>query len=132
MNMPDSTISPNAPALTNGSGAAAILAAAIGNLALAVLACAGDKLAAVKSLLIFYKPTGQLSGVTSVAILIWLITWGILEWRWRNRTVAVGRITTISLALLGLSLLLTFPPVVDLQLMVVTSAAEFGTNQRSP
>jgi hypothetical protein len=114
MNMPDSTISTNAPALTNGSGAAAILAAAIGNLALAVLACAGDKLAAVKSLLIFYKPTGQLSGVTSVAILIWLITWGILEWRWRNRTVTVGRISAISLALLGFSMLLTFPPVVDL------------------
>ena len=114
MNMPDSTISPNAPALTNGSGAAAILAAGIGFFALAVLACAGDKSAAVKSLLIFYNPTGPLSGVTTVAILIWLITWGILEWRWRNRTVTVGRITAIAFALLGLSLLLTFPPVVDL------------------
>jgi hypothetical protein len=114
MNMPDSTISPNVPARTNGSGAAAILAAAIGYLALAVLACAGDKMAAVKSLLIFYKPTGPLSGVTSVAILIWLITWGILEWRWRNRTVTVRRISAISFVLLGFSMLLTFPPVVDL------------------
>jgi hypothetical protein len=114
MNMPDSTVSPDAPALTNGSGAAAILATAIGFFALAVLACAGDKSSAVKSLLTFYTPTGPLSGVTTVAILIWLITWGILEWRWRKRTVTVGRITAIALALLGLSLLLTFPPVVDL------------------
>jgi hypothetical protein len=37
-----------------------------------------------------------------------------LEWRWRNRTVAAGRIIAVALVLLGLSLLLTFPPVVDL------------------
>jgi hypothetical protein len=114
MNMPNSDASPNAPALTNGSGAAAILAAGIGSFALAVLACAGDKLAAVKNSLIFYKPTGPLSGVTTTAILIWLVAWGILEWRWRNRSVGMGRISVIALALLGLSVLLTFPPVADL------------------
>ena len=114
MKMPDSTISPNVPSLTNGSGAAAILATAIGFFALAVLACAGDKVAALKSWLVFYNPTGPISGVTTVAILIWLITWRILERRWRNRTVAVRRIIASALALLGLSLLLTFPLVVDL------------------
>ena len=114
MNMPVSAASPNAPVLTNGSGVAAILAAGIGSFALAVLACAGDKSAAVKNSLIFYKPTGPLSGVTTVAIVIWILTWGILEWRWRNRTVAIGRISVVALALLALSLLLTFPPVVDL------------------
>jgi hypothetical protein len=114
MNMPNSAASPNVPALTNGSGAGAILAAGIGSFALAVLACAGDKLAAVKNSLIFYKPTGPLSGVTTGAILIWLVSWVILEWRWRNKTVGVGRIAAIALALLGVSLLLTFPPVVDL------------------
>jgi hypothetical protein len=114
MNISNSAASLNTPALTNGSGAAAILAAGIGSFALAVLACAGDKSAAVKNSLIFYKPTGPLSGVTTAAILTWFFTWGILEWRWRNRTVAAGRITAVALALLGLSLLLTFPPVVDL------------------
>lgn len=114
MNMSGSAAPPNIPSLTNGSGAAAILAAGIGSFALAVLACAGDKSAAIKNSLIFYKPTGPLSGVTSTAIVIWPLTWGILEWRWRNRTVAVGRINAVALVLLGLSLLLTFPPVVDL------------------
>ena len=114
MNIPKSTASPNAPVLTNGSGAAAILAAGIGSFALAILAVAGDKLAAIKNSLIFYKPTGPLSGVTTSAILIWLVSWAILEWQWRNKTVGVGRIAAIALALLGLSLLLTFPPVVDL------------------
>ena len=114
MTLTDRDTPPNAPALTNGSGAAAILGAGIGSFALAVLACAGDKLAAVKNSLIFYKPTGPLSGVTTTAILIWIATWGILEWRWRNRSVGVGRISVLALALLCLSLLLTFPPVVGL------------------
>ena len=114
MNIPNNAASANNPTRTNGSGAAAVLAAGIGSFVLAVLACAGDKSAAVKSSLVFYKPTGPLSGVTTAAILIWFITWGILEWRWRNRTVAAGRIAAVALVLLGLSLLLTFPPVVDL------------------
>ena len=114
MNMSGRAATPNTSSLTNGSGAAAILAAGIGSFALAVLACAGDKLAAVKTSLIFYKPTGPLSGVTTTAILIWLLAWGILEWRWRNTTVAAKRVSAVALALLGLSLLLTFPPVVDL------------------
>ena len=114
MNISGRAATPNTSSLTNGSGAAAILAAGIGSFALAMLSCAGDKSAAVKNSLIFYKPTGPLSGVTTAAILIWILTWGILEWRWRSRTVAAGRITAVALALLSLSLLLTFPPVVDL------------------
>jgi len=114
MNTPNSVASASSLAIPNGSGAAAILAAGIGSFALAVLAIAGDKSAAIKSSLVFYKPTGPLSGVTTAAILIWFLTWGILEWRWRDRTVAVGCINVVALALLGLSLLLTFPPIVDL------------------
>ncbi|MGP8270583.1 MAG: hypothetical protein ACLQLH_10990 [Terracidiphilus sp.] len=114
MNRTDRAVSPGTPAIPNGSGAAAILAAGLGSFVLAVLALMGDKSALIKSYLVFYKPTGLLSGVTTAAILIWILTWGILQWRWRKRTVSVGRICAIALLLLGLSLLLTFPPVVDL------------------
>jgi hypothetical protein len=99
---------------TNGSGAAAVLAAGVGSFALAVLAFAADKAVHIKSSLIFYKPTGPLSGVTTVAIVIWLFTWGILEWRWAKKTVALRRINTVALVLLALSLLLTFPPFADI------------------
>ena len=105
--------SPNAPVLTNGPAAAAILSAGIGCFALAVLAFAGDKSSVMKSWFAFYKPTGPLSGVTTSAILIWIFTWGVLNWRWRKSTVAAGRVSAIALALLALSLLLTFPPFVD-------------------
>jgi len=100
--------------LPNGSGAAAILSAGIGAFMVGLLAVAADKSVLVKNLLVFYKPTGPLSGVTTTAILIWLIVWGILEWRWRIRTVALARISVAALVLLGLSLLLTFPPVAEL------------------
>ena len=104
----------NAPALTNGSGAAALLSAGIGAFALAIIALAADKSAAIKSSLIFYKPTGPLSGVTTAAILIWLLTWVVLEWRWRQKTVALARINVIAFLLLGLGFLLTFPPIADI------------------
>ena len=104
----------NVAAIPNGSGAAAMLAAAIGSFVLAIVAFAGDKSVVIKSSLNFYKPTGPLSGVTTVAIVVWFLVWGFLEWRWGKRSVAMGRINRVSLALLILSILLTFPPIVDL------------------
>jgi len=103
-----------APSIPNGSGAAAMLAAAIGSFALAAIAFAGDKSAPIKNSLNFYKQTGPLSGVTTVAIVIWILTWGLLEWRWGRRSVPVSRINIVSLTLLVLSIVLTFPPIVDL------------------
>ena len=109
MNTPESTI----PAIPNGSGAAALLSAAIGSFVLSVIAFAGDKSVPIKNSLNFYKPTGPLSGVTTIAILVWLLTWVILEWRWRKRSLTINRIIGISIGLLVLSILLTFPPIVD-------------------
>ena len=111
MNPPTTTAS---PALTNGSGAAALLSAGIGSFALAVLAIAADKSVLIKSHLVFYKPTGPLTGVTTTAIILWLATWTILELRWQKKSVALARISAIALVLLILSIALTFPPIADL------------------
>ena len=100
--------------MPNGSGAAAILAAGIGNLAVALLAIAGDKIEAVKSWMTFYKPTGPLSGVTTSAIGVWLLVWLILEFRWKGKVVVLSRINAIAFVLLALSVLLTFPPIADM------------------
>jgi hypothetical protein len=104
----------NTPSLPNGSGAAAILAAGTGAFALAVLAVAADKWTQWKPALSFYKPTGPLSGVTTMAIVVWLVTWALLEWRWRTRTVAMARVNAFAFVLLLLSILLTFPTIADL------------------
>jgi hypothetical protein len=106
---------PDASAIKpNGSGAAAILAAAIGSFAVGLFGFAADKSSSAKTFFVFYKPTGQLSGETTLAVLVWLAVWAILNWRWRRRTVAFSSITLIAFVLLGLSLLLTFPPLSEL------------------
>jgi hypothetical protein len=104
----------NATAVTNGSGAAAIFSAGIGSSAVALFAIAADKSTFVKDLFVFYKPTGALSGETTVAILLWLAVWAILNWRWRKRNISLPLVNAIALVLLGLSLLLTLPPIGDL------------------
>ncbi len=98
----------------NGAGAAAVLAAGIGSFLVAVFAILADKVAPIKSMMNFYKPTGPLSGVTTCAIVVWLAAWALLHWRWSWRSVEVGRVTVAAFILLFLSLLLTFPPLADL------------------
>ena len=111
--MPGQTVTSSA-ASPNGFGAAAILGAGIGSCALAVTAIAADRLPALGRLLAFYEPTGPLSGVTTTGIAIWLIAWGLLHARWRNRNVALGPIAAAALILLVVGGLLTFPPFADL------------------
>jgi hypothetical protein len=98
----------------NGAGAAAVLASGIGSFLVAVLAIAGDKSAALKSFFTFSKATGPLSGVTTSAIVLWLLVWAVLHLRWRNRTLALVAVNGAALALLALAFLLTFPPLADL------------------
>jgi hypothetical protein len=100
--------------LPNGPAAAAIMSAGVGSALLGILAVAADASKPVARLLTFYLPTGPLSGVTSVAILLWLVTWFILAKRWRTTTVAIGKISATAILLLALGILLTFPPFADL------------------
>ena len=100
--------------LPNGPGAAAILAAGIGSAAMGVLAFAGDASDAIGKALNFYNPTGTLSGVTTSAIIIWLIAWFVLAKIWGTKTVDVVKINVISFVLLAVGFLLTFPPFMDL------------------
>ena len=101
---------------TNGAAAAAILAAGIGCFVLGVLAVAGDGSRAVAKLLTFYVPTGPLSGVSTMAIVIWLAAWVVLARLWGAKTVAMTKVNVAAFVLLGLGLLLTFPPFADLVL----------------
>lgn len=100
--------------LPNGPGAAAILAAGIGCAALGVLALLGDAFSGISKLLNFYAPTGALSGVSSTAIIIWLISWIILNRIWAKRNVTISFVSTIAFALLLIGFALTFPPIMDL------------------
>lgn len=98
----------------NGLGAASILAAGIGCAAVGVLAILRDAFAPVANVLNFYNPSGPLSGVTTVAIVIWLVAWFALASRWRTKNVAIGRMIVAAFVLLAVGVLLTFPPFMDL------------------
>lgn len=102
--------------LTNGPAAAAILSAGVGCFVLGVLAVAADGLKPVAKLLTFYGPTGPLSGVSTVAIAIWLVCWLVLARLWGMRTMAMSKVNAVAFVLLGIGLLLTFPPFGDLLL----------------
>jgi hypothetical protein len=101
-------------ALPNGPGAAAILAAGIGSAALGVFALAGDALPSINRLFTFYRPSGALSGVSTVAVIVWLIAWFVLARRWDHSTVNMARVNVGAYLLLAVGVLLTFPPVMDL------------------
>ena len=100
--------------IPNGRAAAAILAAGIGCAAVGILAILRDAFSPVAKALNFYNPSGPLSGVTTVAVVIWLAAWFVLARQWRDKNVAMGKVNLASFALLSVGLLLTFPPVMDL------------------
>jgi len=101
-------------AVPNGPGAAAILAAGIGSATLGILALAGDAFPAINRLLNFYTPSGALSGVSTLAVVVWLVAWYVLAHRWATAMVQMAKVNVISFALLAVGILLTFPPFMDL------------------
>ncbi len=100
--------------IPNGPGGAAILAAGIGCAALGILSFAGDASDAIGKALNVYNPVGTLSGVTALAIIVWLVSWYALDRLWKTRTVPMAKVNTAAFALLAVGFLLTFPPFMDL------------------
>lgn len=94
---------------TRGPATAAFLAAGIGAFAMGFVTILHE--ASVFSAPTLYGPAGGVSGRTTLAVLIWLISWAILHVRWRNRPMH-GRVPFVAtMLLIGLGVLLTFPPV---------------------
>lgn len=114
MDSRDTRLPPAGPTLRSGYGAAALLSAGIGSFALAVIAIASDRIAGFRRLMTLYRPTGPLSGVTTAALVIWLVVWGVLHLRWRNRDVRMPLVSAAAIVLLIAAFLLMFPPIADL------------------
>ncbi len=58
-----------------------------------------------------YGPAGGVTGRTTLATITWLVAWGVLHHRWKAREIAPGRVCTVTLILIGMGCLGTFPPV---------------------
>lgn len=94
--------------VTNGAALAAFLAAGVGAFAMGFFVILDETgLFTAPSL---YPPAGGVSGRTTLAVVAWLIAWAILHNRWKAREIPPGRVAALTLVLIGLGLLGTFPP----------------------
>lgn len=100
--------------LVNGPAAAALFAAGIGSAFYGITVVLTEAVPAIKTAMAFVKPVGPLSGKTTVGMIGWLIAWAILYFLYRGKNVDMDRIATLSLILLAIGLVFTFPPFYDL------------------
>jgi hypothetical protein len=93
----------------NGTMAATMLAAGIGCFVLGLMTCLAEASKAIGGILNFYDPVGPLSGKTIVAVVAWLVAWGILGSKWKDQPADFGKMFKVALILVALGLLGTFP-----------------------
>ena len=103
------TIEPAPTEVPNGPAMAAILAAGFGSFAMGVFVILNET--GLFTAPALYGPAGGVSGRTTFATLTWLIAWFVLHRRWASREVAAPRVFAITLVLIALGIILTFPPV---------------------
>ena len=92
----------------NGAAMAAFVAAGVGSFAVGFFVLLNEMgLFAAPTL---YGPAGGVSGRTTFAVAVWLIAWGLLHSRWKEREVPAGSVWVATAVLILLGILGTFPP----------------------
>ena len=95
----------------DGSAWAALLAAGIGCASFGVLTLFSECSPAVAKLLLWYVPSGSLSGVAILSVAVWIVAWVVLAVIWKNRRFeSEGLLMAATLLLVAAGILLTFPP----------------------
>jgi hypothetical protein len=92
-----------------GPIAAAILAGGVGAAALGFWTTLAEASTDVKDWLQWSDRVGPLSGKTIMTVIVWLVAWIVLHVVYRSRPFETRRALTISLVLIGLGVLGTFP-----------------------
>jgi hypothetical protein len=93
----------------NGAAMASVLGAGIGAFAVGLVVMLNE--AGLFAAPTLYGPAGGVTGRTTLATLVWVVAWGLLHASWREREVAPTRVFGVSLALIVLGIVGTFPPV---------------------
>jgi hypothetical protein len=93
----------------NGSAMAAFLGGGIGAFAMGAVVLLNE--AGIFAAPTLYAPAGGVSGRTTVATIVWLVAWAVLHHRWKSREIAPGRVGALTMILVALGVLGTFPPV---------------------
>lgn len=102
---------PAAPAaertLPLGEAMAAFVAAGIGSLALSIIVLLVET--HVISVPAVHEGAGTVSGRTPLAAVVWLVSWAILRYRWRERDGGWRKAEAATVAMIVFGLLATFP-----------------------
>ena len=69
------------------------------------------------------EAVGPLSGKTTFAVLVWLIVWVGLHLRWRDQNVSFRAVYVVTLVLVGVGFVLTFPPVFNTRRKPISARA---------
>ena len=97
-------------ALRSGPAAAVVLAAGLGSFTLGLLSVLTAASSSVSSALTFSDRVGDLSGVTTITVVVYAASWGLLALRWRRANPPLMRVAATTAVLIALGLLGTFPP----------------------
>ncbi len=97
-----------------GVASAAFVASGIGCLVIGLMVTGAEMSEGLKNALNWWKPAGPLTGKTAVGVIVWLVSWVILHSMWKDKDVAFAKAFTVTLILIALGFLLTFPPIFTL------------------
>jgi hypothetical protein len=106
---------PAAQQIPNGEAVAAMLAAGIGALSLGFFTTLAEITAGTTFRtggfpgLTWNTGVGPLSGKTGYAVIIWLVAWVVLHFMMKGKEYNFGRMFWITIGLIGLGVLGTFP-----------------------
>jgi hypothetical protein len=95
----------------SGPAAAVVLAAGIACFALGLLSILTAASGSVSDALTLSERVGDVSGLSVVIPVTYLVSWGVLALVWRRADPPLLRVAAVSGALIAVGLLGTFPPV---------------------
>ena len=105
------TTSKQTNAVPTGAAAAAMISSAIGVFFIGFFTTMTGIIPGLGDFLNWWDPAGNLTGKTGLSIIIWLISWAVMNNKWKNTEYDLGKAFKITLILIGLGVLLTFPPI---------------------
>jgi hypothetical protein len=97
-----------------GVASAAFVSSGIGCLVIGLMVTGAEMSTGLKDALNWWNPAGPLTGKTLVGVLAWLISWVILHTIWKDKDPDFGKVFIVTLSLIALGFMLTFPPIFGL------------------
>ena len=90
---------------------AAMIASGIGSVTLGLMVIGSELSSGLKDFLTWTDGVGPLSGKTGVAVIAFVVSWFLLHAYVGNRPMTLRNGFSLAIVLVGLGLLMTFPPI---------------------